>query len=38
MVAGLKLLGEIVLKHRDKEPFSQLKPALREFIQSMKQQ
>ena len=36
MVMGLKLLGEIVLEHRDEPPFSELRPALGAFIKEMK--
>lgn len=37
MVLGLKLLGEIVLEHRDEPPFGALRPALGEFIKAIKQ-
>lgn len=36
LIIGSKLLGEVVLKHRAEEPFSQLRPALREFMQKLK--
>ncbi|MFM2288858.1 MAG: hypothetical protein RL684_2001 [Pseudomonadota bacterium] len=36
MVMGLKLLGEIVLEHRDEPPFSELRPALGAFIKELK--
>ena len=36
LIVGAKLLGEVVLKHRAEEPFSQLRPALREFMQQLK--
>ena len=36
MMVGLKLLSEIVLKHRTREPFSGLRPALREFTLRVK--
>ena len=37
MVLGLKLLGEIVLEHRDESPFSELRPALGVFIKALKE-
>jgi len=37
MVVGLKLLGEIMLEHRDEQPFSDLRPALGAFIKALKQ-
>ncbi len=38
LIVGAKLLGEVILKHRAEEPFSQLRPALREFMQQMKRE
>lgn len=38
MVIGAKLLGEVVLKKRTESPFSDLRPALRDFSQAMKKQ
>lgn len=38
MIIGFKLLGEVVLKHRKEPPFSELRPALQEFAQSLKKQ
>ena len=35
-MVGLKLLSEIVLKHRTRGPFSELRPALREFTLRLK--
>jgi len=37
MILGLKLLGEIVLEHRDELPYSELRPALGAFIKALKQ-
>jgi hypothetical protein len=37
MILGLKLLGEIVLEHREEPPFIGLRPALGEFIKALKQ-
>ncbi|HEY0263754.1 MAG TPA: DUF3861 domain-containing protein [Granulicella sp.] len=34
---GLKLLAEVALKHRENPMFTKLRPALREFIQDLKQ-
>ena len=33
---GLKLLGEVVLKNRTREPFSAIRPAMAEFMKSVK--
>lgn len=38
MIVGAKLLGEVALKNRDKPPFNDLRPALRQFTQRLKQQ
>jgi len=36
LAIGMKLLGEIVLKHRNTEPFSTLRPALSDFNKAVK--
>lgn len=36
MMVGLKLLSEVTLKHRTREPFSQLRPSLRELTLQVK--
>lgn len=36
MAIGMKLFGEVVLKNRQREPFSTIRPALAEFIQAVK--
>lgn len=36
LLIGFNLLGEVVLKHRKEEPFSQLRPALVEFGKTLK--
>ena len=33
---GLKLFGEVVLKNRTREPFSQIRPAMAEFMKAVK--
>jgi len=38
LVIGFKLFSEIVLKKRAESPFAEVRPALREFAQSLKQQ
>ena len=37
VIVSLKLLSEVVLKHRSQDPFAQLRPALREFMLALKQ-
>jgi hypothetical protein len=37
LVIGLKLFSEIVLKHRNEPPFSEVRPAMREFTRALKQ-
>lgn len=36
MMIGLKLLSEVTLSNRSREPFAQLRPALREFTLQVK--
>ncbi len=36
LALGMKLLGEIVLKYRSREPFSALRPALSDFNKAVK--
>lgn len=38
LIVGFKLFSEIVLKKRAESPFAEVRPALREFAQSLKQQ
>jgi len=38
LVIGFKLFSEIVLKKRAESPFAEVRPALREFAQALKQQ
>ena len=33
---GLKLFGEVVLKNRDREPFSLIRPSFGEFMKAVK--
>jgi hypothetical protein len=37
LAIGLKLFGEVMLKNRNDELFSQLQPHFREFIKALKQ-
>lgn len=36
MMIGLKLLSEVILRNRTREPFAELRPALREFTLQVK--
>lgn len=36
MMTGLKLLSEVILRNRTREPFAQLRPALQEFTMQVK--
>jgi hypothetical protein len=38
LVIGFKLFSEIVLKKRAETPFAEVRPALRDFSQALKQQ
>jgi hypothetical protein len=38
LIIGFKLFAEIVLKKRAESPFAEVRPALREFAQALKQQ
>lgn len=36
LAVGLKLFGEVVLQHRDRELFAEIRPALAEFVKKLK--
>jgi hypothetical protein len=36
MAIGMKLFSEIILKNRAREPFSEIRPAMADFIKAVK--